>query len=488
MQTKRKQKQWVLIALTMIATLTLQLFAPITAHAEEEKTELYSDVFAHTDYKSYSSVVGVDYEYSADHTIVSNQPYKMVLIQGVDLASDSSMGSKYVYFLFDDITNLSLSYYYDHDEIGSTSSGKRSSSTVYSSADLKTLTSESGNTCYYLDVFSFSVYEQPEGVNAYYPHHLKTTVSSYDYCITEDFYNSGNINNETYRKEILSEIVNGTITPNPDISFNELTATYDADLDFASLGAKSNSAWTVSKGDDGYTLTTPSTAGVNIYWKNKQYVENSYVKIYFNGKYYKKFLDIKYVDGAISLSGEGTSSSVEYDKIDRSSNSVFFLYNDILNECIKQNNYDGGYSFVIDNIQLQCYAEIDGIVKKSRIYKIDFNLLRENGTTDTVFNDASNVTYSTTDSVLGDFTTAYDDLEFVADIDVDKPIYEYDEVETNSFIKFFKWFYEMLQGITNSLGQFPQLLTSVFGFLPKEVTIIIGLALGAVVILRFLGR
>lgn len=439
MQTKRKRKQWVLIALTMIATLTLQLFAPVTAHAEEISTD-----------ERRTITIPIKYTYQG----LNSEVVTMIDEENVVVGSGVFVTrSFYKCYKEDDTASFMYSYIFSD-----------------MSFTVNDVLSTSYNGVYYCTL------ESSYGGGIYTPISVPNLTTGE--------------NDETSAPRYL--IDNGVIDLTKDdykeLVFDESTATYDANLDFASLGAKSNSAWTVSKGDDGYTLTTPSTAGVNIYWKNKQYVENSYVKIYFNGKYYKKFLDIKYVDGAISLSGEGSSSSVEYDKIDRSSNSVFFLYNDILSECIKQNNYDGGYSFVIDNIQLQCYAEIDGIVKKSRIYKIDFNLLRENGTTDTVFNDASNVTYSTTDSVLGDFTTAYDDLEFVADIDVDKPIYEYDEVETNSFIKFFKWFYEMLQGITNSLGQFPQLLTSVFGFLPKEVTIIIGLALGAVVILRFLGR
>ena len=461
MQTKRKRKQWVLIALTMIATLTLQLFVPITACAEETKRTLeaqYSVTLPKI--QGTSKVFEMMYRYNVTLSGAGNFVVHSAKKSYLDESSGCYTRIAFIYICSDKsfTANLNESTYSD---------GKSSSSSEY---ELNVVTI---NDIYVATIgvtlgkgLISDIY-----LNAPNQH---TIPSDYDGSYIDELIAVGAID---LSKDDYKELV-----------FDESTATYDVNLDFASLGAESNSAWTVSKGDDGYTLTTPSTAGVNIYWKNKQYVENSYVKIYFNGKYYKKFLDIKYVDGAISLSGEGASSSVEYDKIDRSSNSVFFLYNDILSECIKQNNYDGGYSFVIDNIQLQCYAEIDGIVKKSRIYKIDFDLLRENGTTDTVFNDASNVTYSTTDSVLGDFTTAYDDLEFVADIDADKPIYEYDEVEINSFIKFFKWFYEMLQGITNSLGQFPQLLTSVFGFLPKEVTIIIGLALGAAVILRFLGR
>lgn len=461
MQTIQKRKQWVVIALTIIATLTLQLFAPITAHAEETSSEERTITYSAS--LSYTNYYGKETSYKWDNSMTGVGHFHVLPYSYPIEASDGSTITWYgALYVSDSEFTLDEVYYITSytDDIPTITPHEKS------------YTSNRKNGISMLDL-SFMSVSSDDIISSNFP--KIRSFSNYDDCVS--WIDSLTADNFDFTKDDYKDPV-----------FDESTATYDVNLDFASLGAKSNTAWTVSKGDDGYTLTTPSNAGVNIYWTNKQYVENSYVKICFNGKYYKKFLDIKYVDGAISLSGEGASSSVEYDKIDRSSNSVFFLYNDILSECIKQNNYDGGYSFVIDNIQLQCYAEIDGIVKKSRIYKIDFNLLRENGTTDTVFNDASNVTYSTTDSVLGDFTTAYDDLEFVADIDADKPIYEYDEVESNSFIKFFKWFYEMLQGITNSLGQFPQLLTSVFGFLPKEVTIIIGLALGAVVILRFLGR
>ena len=115
-------------------------------------------------------------------------------------------------------------------------------------------------------------------------------------------------------------------------------------------------------------------------------------------------------------------------------------------------------------------------------------MLRENGSTDTVFNNPSDVTYSTIDSTIGDYTTSNDDMSFIADIDVDKPIYEYDEIDTNTYTNFFKWFYDMLQSISKSLGQFPDLVSNVFKFLPNEFVVILGLTIGVAVILRFLGR
>lgn len=465
MQTKPKQKLTaILIAFTMILTTMIQLCIPITVHAEETSHTVQINIGYQYGYNDDESS---QFDIYSHYTFKSDGFIKMITY----VYEGKSSGNNYNQYIYTPYI-ISDKPIYQTYRITKDPSGENIES------DEKLFTTTKRNGYYWSPLYGLITTD--------------TKMNGTYYVNTSGLVNINNLTENNAQTVFFEYLDKGNIDLSKDDyeekTFDEDNASYSLDLDLASLGAKSNSAWNIEKTESGLTLTTPSTAGVNIYWKTKQNIENSYMKIIFNGKYYKKLLDIKYVNGAISLQGEGASSSVTYNNIDRSANEKFFLFKDILSDCISQNGYEGGYSFVIDNITIQCFAEIEGELKRSRIYKIDFNMLRENGSTDTVFNNPSDVTYSTIDSTIGDYTTSNDDMSFIADIDVDKPIYEYDEIDTNTYTNFFKWFYDMLQSISKSLGQFPDLISTVFKFLPNEFVVILGLTIGVVVILRFLGR
>lgn len=58
----------------------------------------------------------------------------------------------------------------------------------------------------------------------------------------------------------------------------------------------------------------------------------------------------------------------------------------------------------------------------------------------------------------------------------------------NSILNALKWLYETLSGLKDSLGAFPSLVNSVFGFLPQPVILLLGASIVLVVIMRFAGR
>ena len=70
--------------------------------------------------------------------------------------------------------------------------------------------------------------------------------------------------------------------------------------------------------------------------------------------------------------------------------------------------------------------------------------------------------------------------DLTGDIDIDS----WEDLNINSFT----WMYRNLQSMTQTLGQFPSMVSAIFGFLPSQVITALSVLLVAVVLLRFLGR
>lgn len=73
-----------------------------------------------------------------------------------------------------------------------------------------------------------------------------------------------------------------------------------------------------------------------------------------------------------------------------------------------------------------------------------------------------------------------DEGKLTGNIDVNS----WEDLNMNSFT----WLFRNLQSMVSSLGEFPNMITSVFGFLPVQFVTALGVFLVAIVLLRFLGR
>ena len=71
------------------------------------------------------------------------------------------------------------------------------------------------------------------------------------------------------------------------------------------------------------------------------------------------------------------------------------------------------------------------------------------------------------------------------DVDVSKNVNNYDASNLEQAVGNFN---DILGGMVSFLGDFPSLISAVFGFLPEWVIVFVGLGLAVLVILRLLGR
>lgn len=163
-----------------------------------------------------------------------------------------------------------------------------------------------------------------------------------------------------------------------------------------------------------------------------------------------------------------------------------------------------GYSDAVDTLKMllkQPYSLYNGYEVYVRYYRYDENgsieyskwthfynnLANSEGSSGSRLDDLDNM-YSENQSDKGLTDDELSDLENTGnsrnDLDaVPKNNYDYSSLETATMN-----FFDLLTNFGSMLGQFPSMVTAVFGFLPKWLIGLIAVAIGAVIVCRFIGR
>lgn len=163
-----------------------------------------------------------------------------------------------------------------------------------------------------------------------------------------------------------------------------------------------------------------------------------------------------------------------------------------------------GYSDAVDTLKMllkQPYSLYNGYEVYVRYYRYDENgsieyskwthfynnLANSEGSSGSRLDDLDNM-YSENQSDKGLTDDELSDLENTGnsrnDLDaVPKNNYDYSSVETATMN-----FFDLLTNYGSMLGQFPSMVTAVFGFLPVWLIGLIAVAIGAVIVCRFIGR
>lgn len=163
-----------------------------------------------------------------------------------------------------------------------------------------------------------------------------------------------------------------------------------------------------------------------------------------------------------------------------------------------------GYSDALETLKMllkQPYSLFNGYEIYVRYFRYDENggiqyskwthfynnLADSEGSSGSRLDDLDNM-YSENQSDKGLTDDELSDLENGGnsrnDLDaVPKNNYDYSSLE-NATMNFF----DMLTNFSTMLGQFPSMVAAVFGFLPSWLTGLIGVAIGAVIVCRFIGR
>lgn len=167
-------------------------------------------------------------------------------------------------------------------------------------------------------------------------------------------------------------------------------------------------------------------------------------------------------------------------------------------------NKISGYSDAVDTLKMllkQPYSLYNGYEVYVRYYRYDENgsieyskwthfynnLANSEGSSGSRLDDLDNM-YSENQSDKGLTDDELSDLENTGnsrnDLDaVPKNNYDYSSLETATMN-----FFDLLTNYGSMLGQFPSMVTAVFGFLPAWLIGLIALAFGAVIVCRFIGR
>lgn len=163
-----------------------------------------------------------------------------------------------------------------------------------------------------------------------------------------------------------------------------------------------------------------------------------------------------------------------------------------------------GYSDAVDTLKMllkQPYSLYNGYEVYVRYYRYDENgsieyskwthfynnLANSEGSSGSRLDDLDNM-YSENQSDKGLTDDELSDLENTGnsrnDLDaVPKNNYDYSSLETATMN-----FFDLLTNYGSMLGQFPSMVTAVFGFLPAWLIGLIAVAIGAVIVCRFIGR
>ena len=262
MQTKRKRKQWALLAFTMIATFVLQIVTPLIANAEEQ-TYSYSN-FISGEWKEIFHYITSDthINYSYNNTINSNKPIKIGILER-SVPDDYYRDGYYQCFIFcEDVTDINLTHFTnwtDFCEPCIYPDTHTDSMYTYDSSAFKVLRDSNGETVgYYMQLFSnlkllFDNYGNTDKDKIHYNHvDYNTSLISYyaNYGMNES---AGDcvLRGEDYTR-FLKEVADGTIPPMGGGQFDESTATYDDSIPAPKLKVDNKLNYRFLNDDTGY--------------------------------------------------------------------------------------------------------------------------------------------------------------------------------------------------------------------------------------------
>lgn len=289
------------------------------------------------------------------------------------------------------------------------------------------------------------------------------------------------------------------LTKDSYLSSDELekSAVYNSSLDLTSFGAHAYQKWSVKREPDnsGWNFITDEEAGTRYDWTYKTEVEGSYIKFTYYGNYYEKMFDPVYTDGVLSLSGDGQPNVVSMSYARSLKEKMIYTKADLYNALYAKYGYSKIFAFETKYVYAQCFGYVDGEFCRSRTYRVNYDMVKEDGDTwileptgsdplpSEYFPDDSNPTPkpSDPDPDPGEWKDTTPNPLPPNSTDPDFPT-------DNSLLNALKWLYETLNGLKDSLGAFPSLVNSVFGFLPQPVILLLGASIILVVIMRFAGR
>lgn len=282
-----------------------------------------------------------------------------------------------------------------------------------------------------------------------------------------------------------------------DYDVLEKEAVYNNSLDLASFGAHAYQKWSVKRNPDnsGWDFISDEEAGTRYEWTYKTDIEDSYIKFTYYGNYFEKMFDPVYNDGVLSLSGDGVQNVVSMSCARSLKEKMIYTKADLFNALYAEYGYSKIYAFETKYVYAQCFGYVDGEFCRSRTYRVNYDMVREDGDTwilEPTSSDPLPEEYIPDDS---------DPVPRPSDPDPDPGDWEDttpnplppnptdpDFPTDNSILNALKWLYETLSGLKDSLGAFPLLVNSVFGFLPQPVILLLGASIVLVVVMRFAGR
>ncbi len=295
----------------------------------------------------------------------------------------------------------------------------------------------------------------------------------------------------TYENMIERLIDSGTLDLSKDDykEPNEASAVYNKSLDFASISADYKVKYTIEKNKDGhFEFITPDDAGIQFDWINRTDIDGAYVKFNLYGEYYDSFWSTTYTNTYVTLT------------CDRKNDLAFLCkQKDMLTQAKEKCNGSKGYGFVVNYIYVQAFANIDGTLFRSRIYKFDSDLVSDYGNADSE-DDEWFPEITGGDSMPEEYEPDPENLDPEKtepepdkddDTVVDTPVDNDPDVIINddaTYLEAFKQFINVMKQGISYLGDFPALVAEVFSFIPSIFILFIGIGFAVALVLRFLGR
>lgn len=259
------------------------------------------------------------------------------------------------------------------------------------------------------------------------------------------------------------------------------SATLDDDLNLIKL------KWTPHSIDPKKFLEEPKA---KIEWDYKNEYEGSFMVIETEGTLYRSFyieIGNKWVLGGNPLKGKANV----YNRNDGllASDKQLEYYLEMRDRFARAFGItDSTYSYLPKYFWVTRYAMVDGQLYRSRCYRIEINHdnsistgRSENGTEDS---NSDNWTEDPTDEYFEDGQNSIGGVE----VDKDPSKSWEDGLNDMNSDDMLLTFINTMKNLKTTLGEFPALVASVFGYLPNYIITFLALGILLVIILRIIGR
>lgn len=406
--------------------------------------------------------------YSRSHSIYINGDGHFN-VRSVDILNLANEAHIYYVYVFSDKPFTTKGPLYDSVD------GETTIYEIYNNSDKGTTKRLFGDNLYYYSVYDIGVIgENDELISFTSPNKLTFTSST------------GSYDSEDIQKYIESTLdLSKDDYKEPD----ETSAVYNKNLDFASISADYKVKYTIEKNKEGhFEFITPDDAGIQFDWSNRMDIDGAYVKFNLYGEYYDSFWSTTYTNTYVTLT------------CDRKNDLTYLCkQKDMLAQAKEKCNGSKGYGFVVNYIYVQAFANINGTLCRSRIYKFNSDLVSDYGNSDSEDDEwVPEITGG--DSMPEDYEPDPENpdpekTEPEPDKDddtvVDTPIkYDPDVVINDdvTYLEAFKQFINVMKQGISYLGDFPLLVSKVFSYIPPIFLLFIGVGFAVALLLRFLGR